>query len=48
MAIFISAYIFIGTILAIRHLSAGRVGEIGKFGTLIAYTLLWPIFIVIK
>lgn len=41
-------YLIIGAILAIRHISSGKVGEVGKLGTFVACTLLWPAFVIMK
>lgn len=41
-------YLIVGAILAIRHISSGKVGEVGKLGTFIAYALLWPAFVIMK
>jgi hypothetical protein len=48
MSEIIILYFLIGAFLAFRHISSGRVGEIGKVGTFLSHMLLWPLFTVMK
>ena len=39
-------YFTVGFVLGLRHLASGRQGGLGRCATLVAFTTVWPVFLI--